>query len=330
MKSILLIRLKSIGDVVLTLPAVNAIRDNFPSAKITFLTSQENTGLLHGFREVNEIIALDRAALRSGNPFRVLPEFFGLLHRLRAGQFSLVVDFQGYGETALLARWSGAPHRWGSVYSSGRRWAYTRGVTRNDSIQIASWNLSLLEQCGLKIGCIRNEFILPGDALDEARRLFAAKGLDPTKPTLFLQPFTSTPKKNWPLENYVALAEHWRLQGTQILFGGGPEERTALEPVRLAGFQVAAGVPLPVAAGLMKLSTLVVGGVTGLVHLAVALQKRVVMLIGHPAGEPGFPYQHRDWAIIAPEGKDLVEINQDQVIAACAQAFRDQAGQVST
>ena len=63
---ILLIRLKSIGDVVLTLPAVNAMRDNFPSAKITFLTSKENAPLLRGFSEVNEVISLDRAALRSG------------------------------------------------------------------------------------------------------------------------------------------------------------------------------------------------------------------------------------------------------------------------
>ena len=108
-ENILLIRLKSIGDVVLTLPAVNAMRDNFPSAKITFLTSKENAPLLRGFSEVNEVISLDLAALRSGNPFRVLPELFGLLRRLRAGKFSLAVDFQGFGETAWLTRLTGAP-----------------------------------------------------------------------------------------------------------------------------------------------------------------------------------------------------------------------------
>ena len=40
LKEILLIRLKSIGDVVLTLPAVHVVRENFPAAKITFLTSR--------------------------------------------------------------------------------------------------------------------------------------------------------------------------------------------------------------------------------------------------------------------------------------------------
>ena len=62
MENILLIRLKSIGDVVLTLPAVQAVRESFPTARITFLTSQENSELLRGgFAGVNETIILDPA-----------------------------------------------------------------------------------------------------------------------------------------------------------------------------------------------------------------------------------------------------------------------------
>ena len=57
---ILVIRLKSIGDVVLTLPAVHLIRDNFPRARITFLTSKENVRLLEGFSPVDEVIGVDR------------------------------------------------------------------------------------------------------------------------------------------------------------------------------------------------------------------------------------------------------------------------------
>jgi ADP-heptose:LPS heptosyltransferase len=319
-ENILLTRLKSIGDVVFTLPAVNAIRENFPSARITFLTSKENAPLLRGFHEVNEVIALDRAVFRSGNPLKIAPEFFGLLRRLRAGKFDLAVDFQGYGETAWLARMTGAPQRWGSVYSSGREWLYTRGVRRDGQIQIADWNLSLLKQCGLKIGQIRNEFVLPDDALADAEIFFAENHLDPARPTLFLQPFTSTPHKNWPLENYFALARHFQSRGTQIIFGGGPADRAALEPARAAGFVVSAGVPLLVSAGLTKLSSVTVGGVTGLLHLAVAMQKRVVMLVGHPAREPGFPYQHRNWAVVPAGDDDSSEIQIGAVIEACAAA----------
>src|SRR3974390_2072732 len=131
---ILLMRLKSMGDVVFTLPAVHLLRESFPRARITFLVSAENAPLLEGFREVDETISLNRARYRSGNPLHILTETFTLFRRLRGGRFSLVVDFQGYGETAWLARLSGAPRRWGSIYGPGRRWAYTHGVTRNDRL----------------------------------------------------------------------------------------------------------------------------------------------------------------------------------------------------
>jgi ADP-heptose:LPS heptosyltransferase len=323
MENILLIRLKSIGDVVLTLPAVHVVRQNFPSAQITFLTSQENAPLLEGFREVDKIIAIDRAALRSGNPLKVVPEGIGLLHRLRRGKFSLVVDFQGYGETAWLARWTGAPQRWGSVYNPDRRWAYTRGVTRNDNIQIADWNLSLLAQCGLKPGPVQNEFFLPDGALAAARGFFAAQKLDPAAPTLFIQPFTSSPHKNWPLDRYLAVARHGREHQWQILFGGGPAERAALEPARQAGFPVSAGVPILVTGGLMKLSSLILGGDTGALHLAVAMGKRVVMPRHSINPNSPHPFQHPDWVVIPEPGRDVSHIETPAVIAACVRAFAE-------
>ena len=315
-ENILLIRLKSIGDIVFTLPAVHVVRDNFPSAKITFLTSKESAPLLRGFREVNEVIPLDRAALGSGNPLRILPEFFSLLRRLRAGKFSLVVDFQGYGETAWLSWLSGAPQRWGSVYGPGRRWAYTRGVTRDDRRHHVERDLSLLKQCGLRPGKMVNEFVLPEHALNEARQFFAANNLDVAKPTLFLQPFTSSPHKNWPLENYLALAEHWRSRDVQIIFGGGPNDRKPLEPAR-RNFIIAAGTSLLVSAGLMKLSTAVIGADTGLLHLGVAMGKRVVMLMQSAAPGKPHPFGHADWALTPPPGKMVAAISLGDVIGAC-------------
>src|SRR5271169_4953913 len=99
-KNILLIRLKSIGDVIFTLPAVWQVRESFPDAKIVFLTSRENAGLLRGFRAVDEIIEVDRGLYRQGNPWKILRATVGLIRRLRSENFSLAVDLQGYVETA--------------------------------------------------------------------------------------------------------------------------------------------------------------------------------------------------------------------------------------
>src|ERR1035441_9108383 len=227
--NILLIRLKSIGDILFLLPAVHWLRGNFPGAKITFLTSRENAPLLEGFQEVDEVITLDRARFQSGNPGAILSEAFSLFRRLRRGRFSLVVDFQGYGETAWLARLSGAPQRWASVHTTLRHWAYTRSFPCNYRLHPTEWFLSLLHQCGVRPGTVRNDFVLPDKALNEARRFFAANQLSLNCPTLFIQPFTSTSSKNWPLDRYGAVARHWRERGRQVLFGGGPSERTMLE-----------------------------------------------------------------------------------------------------
>ena len=315
MENILLIRLKSIGDVIFTLPAAGALREHFPAAKITFLTSKENASLLRGFPQVNAVIPLDRAALRSGHPLKVCREFFGLLRRLRAGRFSLVVDFQGFGETAWLARFTGARQRWGTVYGTGRRWAYTRGLVRDETIHPADWNLQLLERCGVACRRVSNEFALPADALAAARNFCSENSLAPGRPTLLIQPFTSSAPKNWPLENFLAVARHWRDRGVQVIFAGGPADQIGLEPARAEKFCVAAGLPLLVAAGLSQLAALTLGGDTGLGHLAVAQGRRVVLLMMH--NQPGacVPFQHPDWVIVPERPGYIREISVDKVLA---------------
>ncbi len=314
MENILLIRLKAIGDVIFTLPAVGALRENFPSAKITFLTSKENAGLLRGFREVNEVIALDRAALRSGNPVKLGAELFGLLRRLRAGKFSLVVDFQGFGETAWIARLTAAPHRWGSVYGHGRRWAYTRGLRRDDALHPADWNLQMLADCGIKCGPVNNVFLLPADALAAARSFLLEQHLDASQPLLVIQPFTSSEQKNWPLENFLAVARHWRARGVQVVFAGGPTDQPRFEAARAEKFCVATSLPLLVSAGLVQLATLLIGGDTGLGHLGVAQGRRVLMVMRHKNPGACVPFQHPDWAVV-PRAVHIQEISVATVLA---------------
>ena len=326
-KNILLIRFKSIGDVVLTLPAVHAVRENFPDARITFFTISENAPLLQGFRDVDEVIALDRAALK--NPLRAAPEFFRLLRRLHTGKFSLVVDFQGYGETAWLSWLSGAPERWGTVYGRGRRWAYTCGVRRQDDLHPADWNLSLLRECSLKTGNIKNQFHLPATALEAAKKLFADNNLDATKPTLFIQPFTSSPHKNWPLKKYLAVARHWHSRGAQVVFGGGPADLAALEPTRREHFPFFAGTPLLVTGGLMQHSALVLGGDTGMLHLAVAQGKRALMLVHNLSPGRPIPYQHPEWVVVPPQTDKLDSITVETVITETGRAFNQPAGNAS-
>jgi ADP-heptose:LPS heptosyltransferase len=326
-ENILLIRLKSIGDVILTLPAVNVIRQNFPQAKITFLTSHENAALIRGFAAVDNVIALDRAALKK--PRQTIPEAFRLLRQLRAGNFSRVVDFQGYGETAWLTRLTGATDRWGGVYKKSRSWAYTKAIERPQQIHPAAGHLQLLADCGLKSSTVKNDFQLPAEALAAAEDFFRAQKMSIAKPTLFLQPFTSSPHKNWPLENFLALARHFQGQGVQIIFGGGPADRARLAAAESEGFAISAGAPMLVTGGLMQLAALTVGGDTGALHLAVAQGKRVLMLLHHLHPGSPVPFQHPDWILAPAANGSIADISTNQVIAACERAFSGPIGSVS-
>ena len=323
MGNILLIRLKSIGDILFTLPAVHRVRDNFPAASISFLVSKEHAPLLEGFREVNKVVALDRAVYRSGNLKAICAGTIDLVRQLRGENYSLAVDFQGYGETALLTWLTGAPQRWGNVYRKLRAWAYTGPVSRDDSQHPVDGNLSLLTRSGLQSTAVRNEFHLPPQHLQSVRAFFAEHGCDPAKPTLYLQPFTSSLHKNWPLDKYLSLARHWRSQGLQIIFGGSAAEREALGPASQAGFPVSAGVPLLTTAGLMKLSTLVVGADTGVLHLAVAMGKRIIMVMNSTKPGSTHPFGHADWAVTPQNSQSVAGINVEAVIKASAQAFAE-------
>lgn len=322
-RSILLIRLKSMGDIVFTLPAIHILRKAAPDARISFLVSKEYAPMLQGFRDLNTVIELDRQKFRTWNPLQMLSGSWSLLGRIRAQCPGLAIDFQGYGETALLTRASGAPERWGTVYRPGRSWAYTGSVPRHVDVHPAEDYLLLLRRIGFAAAEVRNEFVLPAAPLRQASELFSKHGLASDRRTLFIQAFTSAAVKNWPLERYLSVAQYWRARNWQILFGGGPADRLALEPARQAGFVVVAGAPLLVSAGLAQLSTLVLGGDTGLLHLAVAMAKRVVMIMKPSIPGGTHPFQHPDWAVVPSGDLPLSSITVEAVNGHCSTACKE-------
>lgn len=314
---ILIIRLKSIGDILHTLPAVNAVRKNHPKAHISYLVCKSHAQLIEGFDAVDEIVSVDRKALKSTRT--AIHSFTSILWKIRFGGYTHVIDLQGYGETAWLSRLTRAPIRWGSVYREGRRSAYTRGITRRDDLHVIDWNLRLLKECGLDIGPPDNTFNLPNHYRERARAVFREHALDPQKPTLLIQPFTSREEKNWPFVKYLAVAEFFQTRGIQILFCGGQGDNPRLELARANGFPAITGEPLLVTAGLIELSRFVLGGDTGVLHLAVALNTRVLMLFNRDSSQPGcsIPYAHPDWVIDPTNYPDLSQIPTERVIDEC-------------
>jgi ADP-heptose:LPS heptosyltransferase len=320
---LLVIRFKSIGDVIFTLPAVHALRELFPQAQLDFLTATENADLTGGFPGLHETLTIDRRALRRVTVGALWANTAGLALRLRRQRYSLVVDFQGYGETALLCRLAGAPRRWGRCERALRAYAYTHSQAPDPAEHPALWNCRLLASGGLQLPPLNNQFVPPAKAMAEAHGFFAERQLIPGAATLLIQPFTSSPHKDWPLARFVAVARHFRERGVQVIFGGGPADQQALRHVEAEGFVVSAGVPLMTAAGLVGLASLTLGGNTGLLHLGAAMGRRVLMLLGNKAPGAAIPLNRPGWAMAPDDENDLARISTQTVIRACEEALQE-------
>jgi ADP-heptose:LPS heptosyltransferase len=106
--NILVIRLSSLGDVLMCAPAVKAIKDHFPGARITWLAEGPVSGLLLCQPFIDEVIQFPRgrlqAGLRAGNPFSVVREIKRFLALLRKDRYDYVVDFHGIIKSALITK----------------------------------------------------------------------------------------------------------------------------------------------------------------------------------------------------------------------------------
>jgi heptosyltransferase-3 len=121
---ILLIRLRLIGDVVLTTPAIRALRRAYPEARLTYLVEPQAAPVV----EVNpHLDAVVVAPLLTGLARWRADAALGL--RLRREAFDMVIDFHGGPRSSWLALGTGAPVRIGYAVP-GRGWMYTRQVAR--------------------------------------------------------------------------------------------------------------------------------------------------------------------------------------------------------
>ena len=108
-RSILAVQLRRIGDVILTTPALSALRRRYPGARLDFLVEKPSVECVAGLAD--EVLVYDpKAALR-------------MIRAVRAREYDLVVDFMGNPRTAILTAFSGAALRAGPAHVF-HRWAY--------------------------------------------------------------------------------------------------------------------------------------------------------------------------------------------------------------
>jgi heptosyltransferase III len=284
---ILLVRTDKIGDVVLTTPAISALRKKLPEAHLTGMTSTIAADVYKGNPHLDEVWVLDWS-LYSG-PLG----FFRLVKKIRSGQFQSAVVFQTTYRLAFALLFAWVPVRIGP-YSKWWSWlAFNRGRRQFRSaveMHEAEYNIQLLKDFGISVSETRESTHLKVD--EEARRravrFFAEQGLSPKHKTIAIHPGMAGSALNWPEGHYISLGRRL-VRKFNVIVTGGPQEQALVERVFLGIAQRRSFSPNePVFAkfvgetGLADLIALldrcdgIVAASTGPMHLGVALGKKVV------------------------------------------------------
>jgi len=317
-KNILIIKPSSLGDIVLALPALTALRKSFPEAKISWLIRPEFAPLLKNHPHLTETILFDRKFLGKAwfHP-RALASLLLLIRRLRRGKFDAVIDLQGLFRTASLAWLSGCKKRLGMA--DARELAhifYTHKVAQyRDCIHLVDYYLKIIRATGASETRVQSPgwltpFLLPTDpaAVDSVNRLLTAQGIEPNSYAVFV-PTSAHGDKCWPLERFAVLADKISSQfHFSIIATGAVSENSAVERLRnLANVPVAnfaGATSLSELVALLKAARLVVSNDTGPGHIAAALGVPVVLIFGrsNPARVAPYGRQHCV-AAVEPDGR---------------------------
>ncbi|OGP08544.1 MAG: putative lipopolysaccharide heptosyltransferase III [Deltaproteobacteria bacterium RIFCSPLOWO2_12_FULL_43_16] len=154
MRKILVIKLRHIGDVLLTIPAIRAVKDTFPNAGITVVVNSGTEAAIEGNPLINEIFALDRSIFKQSLFKRVGYEI-SFVKKLRGGHFDMAIDLTGGDRPALYSFLSGARYRIGYDATdgfAGKRFLYTRRFKVNRENHTVIQNLELLSKAGIGTG----------------------------------------------------------------------------------------------------------------------------------------------------------------------------------
>jgi lipopolysaccharide heptosyltransferase I len=304
-KSILIVKLGSIGDIVHTLPALAALRRTFAGVRIDWLVETRCRDILLDNPALDELIEVDtlrwRRRLHSAGTWK---EIAASLRRLRGRRYDVVFDFQGLVKSGLMAWLARSPRRIG--FERGRLRESFSAVFTNEWIavpfergHVIDKNLSLLKAVGIDTREREFPIEVPGGLDEKASR--ALDELDLSDDFVIINPGGGWVTKIWDPKRYGELAsEIKRLFDLPSLVLWGPgEDALARSVVASSGgaAQMAPPTELRDLIPYVRRARLFVGGDTGPLHIASALRVPVVALFGPSDPVQNGPFWEEDLVV---------------------------------
>lgn len=297
---ILIIRLSSIGDIVLTTPLIRAVRTRFPEAQIDFVTKREFAELMQTNPYLNTVYTYDKHSGIQG--------LFALGQQLRRDHYDVCIDIHKNFRTCLL-RFLIRPARI-VTYSKQiiqRILLVKAGLNCYGKIlQIPERYLKRLEPLGVVNDGNGPELFPTEGHYAKINDIFQQEKLTERELTIGFGPIAAHPLKQWPIERFIALGEQLvQHHHARILLFGGPRDVQGVEAIARqipnAPILLCGKLSLLESTAALKRCALFVGNDTGTVHIASAMKRKVVVLFGPTVEEFGFyPYQTQATVICKP------------------------------
>ncbi|MDU9719583.1 lipopolysaccharide heptosyltransferase I [Helicobacter pylori] len=283
---IAIVRLSALGDIIVSAVFLAAIKERFTDAQIEWFVDERFSAILEHSPYIDKLhpIAL-KSALKTFNPLKI----FKLFKSLRAYEYDIIIDMQGLVKSALITQMLKAPKKVGFDYASAREglsaFFYSQKVSIAYDEPILKRNFTLLSQA---LNLPKNEI---SEGLSSRAKAFSyqpspkinALNLNQNKPKILFVLETSKINKTYPTERFKELAlalENFQIcllwhadeDKANALYGALKNQRDVLLLPKLTLNEVKA---------LLFKMDLIIGGDTGITHLAWALQKPSITLYGN-------------------------------------------------
>ena len=309
MKRLLVIRGGAIGDFILTLPTLKALRDAYPQAHIEIL----------GYKHI-AVLAENRFYAQAVRSIE-----YGPLSSFFAKNSELPPDLANYfASFDLIVSYLYDPDR---IFENNLRFCgvenLIRGPAKIDNGELAARQLARpLEELGLAIGDFAAR-IFPSEADRSATKKFLRRS---PKPLVVFHPSSGSETKNWSLENWIDIGNHLLarkdFRGSIVVVSGEADE-VQMRRLRATWtnerVQFAENLPLPELAALFE-NAIFLGHDSGISHLAAAAGANCILLFGPTDPAVWGPTNPGAHIIRAPQN-DLSALDADLVRAALSQAL---------
>ncbi|MDB5059239.1 MAG: lipopolysaccharide heptosyltransferase [Chloroflexi bacterium] len=242
---VLCVRLDTIGDILMTTPAMRALNESSLGRSLTLLTSTAGSAIAPLVPDVDAVITYDAPWMKSTGPHADSAPEHALIQRLRRESFDAAVIFTVYSQSplpaALLCHLAGIPlrlaHCHENPYGLLSTWLPDPEPERLVRHEVRR-QLDLVAAGGCFTADERLSLRLPGGSVDRVRRVLRKHGVDVSRPWLLIHPGATAPSRRYPPESFAVVARLLAQDGGyQVLFTG-----TALEHKLIASIQSQAAI----------------------------------------------------------------------------------------